>query len=159
MEDGWRMRRVVRAAHQGLLPEDWISREPPNLRVPTAHILTRSSRTFSRTKLLSSPHAAWARLPIVHGMVDGMATAKITITLPDRQLEEIRKRVAAQNSPSVSGFIQQAVQKSLENAAEFRAIVEEALKTTGGPLKPKERAWARKMLAARKRGTKPRKAA
>src|ERR1035438_499115 len=59
-------------------------------------------------------------LPILHGMVDGMATAKITITLPDRQLEEIRKRVAARNSPSVSGFIQEAVQKSLENAAEFR---------------------------------------
>ena len=92
-------------------------------------------------------------------MVDGMATAKITITLPDRQLEEIRKRVAAQNSPSVSGFIQQAVQKSLENAAEFRAIVEEALKKTGGPLKPKERAWARKMLSPRRRGTRPRTAA
>jgi Arc/MetJ-type ribon-helix-helix transcriptional regulator len=88
-----------------------------------------------------------------------MATAKITITLPDRQLEEIRKRVAAQNSPSVSGFIQQAVQKSLENAAEFRALVEESLKKTGGPLKPKERAWARKTLSARKRGTKPRQAA
>jgi Arc/MetJ-type ribon-helix-helix transcriptional regulator len=98
-------------------------------------------------------------LLIVHGMVDGMATAKITFTLPDRQLEEIRKRVAAQNSPSVSGFIQQAVQKSLENAAEFRAIVEEALRKTGGPLKPKERAWARKTLSARRRGTKPRKAA
>ena len=56
-------------------------------------------------------------------MVNGMAaTTKITITLPDRQLEEIRKRVAAQHSPTVSGFIQQAVQKSLENAAEFRAI-------------------------------------
>ena len=59
----------------------------------------------------------------------------------------------------VSGFIQQAVQKSLENAAEFRAIVEEALKKTGGPLKPKERAWARKMLSARRRGTRPRTAA
>jgi Arc/MetJ-type ribon-helix-helix transcriptional regulator len=94
--------------------------------------------------------------PIVHGMVNGMATAKITITLPDRQLVEIRKRVAARNSPSVSGFIQQAVQKSLENAAEFRAIVEEALKKTGGPLKPKERAWARKMLSPRRRGTRPR---
>lgn len=93
------------------------------------------------------------------GMVGGMATVKITITLPDRQLEEIRMRVAAQNSPSVSGFIQQAVQKSLENAAEFRVIVEEALKKTGGPLKPKERAWARKMLSARSRGAKPRKAA
>jgi Arc/MetJ-type ribon-helix-helix transcriptional regulator len=92
-------------------------------------------------------------------MVDGMATAKITITLPDRQLEEIRKRVAAQDSPSVSGFIQEAVQKSLDNAAEFRAIVAEALKTTGGPLKPKERAWARKMLPARRRGNRPRTAA
>ena len=89
----------------------------------------------------------------------GMATTKVTITLPDGQIEEIRERVAAQESPSVSGFIQQAVQKSLENAAEFRAMVEQALKETGGPLKPKERAWARRMLSARKRGTKPRKAA
>jgi Arc/MetJ-type ribon-helix-helix transcriptional regulator len=87
-----------------------------------------------------------------------MATTKITITLPDRQLDQIRKRVAAQESPSVSGFIQEAVQKSLANAAEFRAMVDEGLKQTGGPLRPKERAWARNMLAARKRGT-PRKAA
>jgi Arc/MetJ-type ribon-helix-helix transcriptional regulator len=92
-------------------------------------------------------------------MVYGMATTKITITLPDPQLEEIRKRVAAQESPSVSGFIQQAVQKSLENAAQFRAMLEEALKETGGPLKPGERAWARKVLSGRNRGTKPRKAA
>jgi len=34
-----------------------------------------------------------------------------------------------------------------ENAASFRAIVEEALRKTGGPLKPKERAWARKTLS------------
>lgn len=88
-----------------------------------------------------------------------MATGKITITLPDRQIEEIRKRVSAQDSPSVSGFIQQAVQKSLENAAEFRAMVDEALKKTGGPLKPKERAWARKMLRAQVRGAKPQTAA
>ena len=93
-------------------------------------------------------------------MVYGMATtSKITITLPDRQVAEIRKRVAAQDSPSVSGFIQQAVQKSLENAAEFRAMVEKALKETGGPLKAKERAWARKMLSPRKRGAKPQKVA
>jgi Arc/MetJ-type ribon-helix-helix transcriptional regulator len=92
-------------------------------------------------------------------MVNGMATAKITITLPDPQLEEIRKRVAAQESPSVSGFIQQAVQKSLDNAVEFRAMVEQALNETGGSLKPKERAWARRMLSARKRKAKPKKAA
>lgn len=92
-------------------------------------------------------------------MVNGMATTKITITLPNRQLEEIRKRVAAQEATSISGFIQQAVQKSLENAAEFRALVEEALKVTGGPLTAKERAWAKRMLSPRKRGAKPRKAA
>ena len=92
-------------------------------------------------------------------MVFGMATAKITITLPDRQLEEIRKRVAAEESASVSGFIQQAVQKSLENAAEFRVLIDGALQATGGPLTAKERSWARKILSTRKRGTKPRTAA
>lgn len=88
-----------------------------------------------------------------------MATTKITITVPDQQLEEIRERITAQEAASISGFIQQAVQKSLENAAEFRAMVNEALKETGGPLTPKERAWARKMLSPRKRGSRPRKAA
>ena len=91
-------------------------------------------------------------------MVRGMAATKITITLPNRQLAEIRKRVAAQESASVSGFIQQAVQKSLENAAEFRAMVDEALKETGGPLTPKERAWARGVLSPGKREARPRKA-
>jgi Arc/MetJ-type ribon-helix-helix transcriptional regulator len=92
-------------------------------------------------------------------MVESMATTKITITLPNRQFSEIRKRVAAGESPSISGFVQRAVQKSLENAAEFRALVDAALQETGGPLKPRERAWARRMLSARKRGAKPRQTA
>ena len=92
-------------------------------------------------------------------MVDGMATTKITITLPDRQLEEIRKRVAARRSSSISGFIQHAVQKSLENEVAFRAMLEEGLRATGGPPTPKERAWARRMLTPRKRGSKSRTAA
>ena len=92
-------------------------------------------------------------------MVIGMATTKITITLPDGQLQEIRQRVAAQESSSISGFIQAAVQKSLDNAAEFRAMVDDALQQTGGPLTPKEREWAKKMLSPRKRGSKPRKVA
>jgi Arc/MetJ-type ribon-helix-helix transcriptional regulator len=87
-------------------------------------------------------------------MVDCMATTKITVTLPDRQLNEIRKRVAAREFASVSGFIQEAVQKSLDNSAAFRAMLDEALKATGGPLTPKERAWARRMLAAKKAGAK-----
>jgi Arc/MetJ-type ribon-helix-helix transcriptional regulator len=87
-----------------------------------------------------------------------MATAKITITLLGRQLEAIRKRVSAQESPSVSAFVRHAVQKSLENAAEFQVMLDEALEATGGPLTPKERAWARRMLAPRKRGVRARNA-
>jgi Arc/MetJ-type ribon-helix-helix transcriptional regulator len=92
-------------------------------------------------------------------MVVGMAAAKITITLPDLQVREIRKRVSSRESPSVSGFIQQAVQKSLDNAAEFRAVVEKALNETGGPPTRRERAWARRMLSVRKRKGKSRNAA
>lgn len=92
-------------------------------------------------------------------MVNGMASKKITVTIPDRQLAEIRKRVAAQDALSISSFIQHAVQKSLDNAAEFRTMVDEALKISGGPLTAKERAWARKMLTARKRRGGRRKAA
>ena len=92
-------------------------------------------------------------------MVKSMATVKITITLPGHQVAEIRKRVAARESASVSGFVQQAVQRSLENTAEFRALVNDVLKATGGALTSKERAWARKVLAPRKRGARPPKAA
>lgn len=151
-------------------PEKWFSYTGPKRQnpigsegrkipaeAPRAHSGALSIRPFERSDL--SLMTMETLLPTLHGMVAGMATAKVTITLPDRQLEEIRKRVAARDSPSVSGFIQEAVQRSLENAAEFREIVAEALKKTGGPLKGKERAWARKMLSARRRGTRPRTAA
>jgi Arc/MetJ-type ribon-helix-helix transcriptional regulator len=94
-------------------------------------------------------------------MVIGMATTKVTITLPDSQLEEIRKRVAAHESSSVSGFVQHAVRQSLDNDVEFQAMVDQVLAQTGGPVTPKERAWAKKVLAGRKRNksAKRRKAA
>jgi hypothetical protein len=89
----------------------------------------------------------------------GVAASKITITLPGRQLEGNTEAVAAKESASVSGFIPRAVQKSLDNAVEFRTMVDETLKAPGEPLTPKERAWARKMLSPRKRGGRQRKVA
>jgi Arc/MetJ-type ribon-helix-helix transcriptional regulator len=83
-------------------------------------------------------------------MVNGMATTKITITVPDSQLAEIKKRVMAREASSISGFVQRAVQKSLENEAEFRAMIDEGLAATGGPLTARERTWARKMLTSQK---------
>jgi Arc/MetJ-type ribon-helix-helix transcriptional regulator len=55
-----------------------------------------------------------------------MAAVKITITLPEKQIEEIRKRVAVHESASVSGFIQRAVQRTLLNSSEFSAMVDQA---------------------------------
>ena len=105
---------------------------------------------------------ALRRKPKPSGMVIGMATTKITITLPDTQLDEVRQRVASHQAASISGFIQQAVQKSLRNAVEFREMVDQVLAETGGPVTPKEREWARKMISPRKRSpktAKPRKVA
>jgi hypothetical protein len=125
---------------------------------PAVEIL-RARLLFRSGDPLAIDRTRETALLILRGMVHGMAAVKITITLPHRQLEEIRKRVAAQDSPSVSGFTQQAVQNFLDNTAQFRAMVKEALQETGGPITPKKRAWARKMLLARRRGTKPRSAA
>jgi Arc/MetJ-type ribon-helix-helix transcriptional regulator len=80
-------------------------------------------------------------------MVFGMATAKITITLPDDQLEEIRALVASQKAASVSAFVKHAVGVALYDAAGWREMLKVALQETGGPLTKKERAWADALLS------------
>jgi Arc/MetJ-type ribon-helix-helix transcriptional regulator len=74
-------------------------------------------------------------------MVIGMATAKITITLQQDQLEEIRALVAAGEAASVSGFVQHTVTIALHDAAGWKELLEGALEQTGGPLTEQERSW------------------
>ena len=88
-----------------------------------------------------------------------MAATKITITLPDSQLEEIQKRVRAKSAKRISAWVQRAVEKTLENEADFRAMIDEMLEESGGPATPEELAWARKMLSGGKRRRKSRRAA
>jgi Arc/MetJ-type ribon-helix-helix transcriptional regulator len=78
-----------------------------------------------------------------------MAAAKITITLDNRQLEEVRALVAAGQASSVSGFVQHAVQMALFDATGWREMLRDALERTGGPLTRKERAWADAILDRR----------
>jgi Arc/MetJ-type ribon-helix-helix transcriptional regulator len=98
-------------------------------------------------------------------MVVGMATAtrtrKITITLPDDQLDEIRALVAAGKAASTSAFVKHAVGVALDDAAGWREMLEDALERTGGPLTEKERAWADAILSPgpRKGRSRKRKAA
>ena len=94
-------------------------------------------------------------------MVFGMATRKITITLGDKQLQEVRALVAAGQAASISAFVQHAVGVALSDAAGWREMLEEALQQTGGPLTQKERVWADALLSTReeKRRVKKGKAA
>jgi Arc/MetJ-type ribon-helix-helix transcriptional regulator len=79
-------------------------------------------------------------------MVIGMATKKITVTLDERQLEQIRTLVRAGTASSVSGFVQHAVAVALDDVAGWGAMLAEALHQTGGALSDDERAWADDIL-------------
>jgi Arc/MetJ-type ribon-helix-helix transcriptional regulator len=85
-------------------------------------------------------------------MVFGMATSKITITLPDEQIDEIRALIAAGEAANVSAFVKHAVGVALSDAAGWREMLNDALRQTGGPLTTKEREWADAILAPRARG-------
>jgi len=97
----------------------------------------------------------------LHGMVLGMATTKITVTLRDDQVEEIRALVTAGQAGSVSAFVKHAVGVALFDAAGWREMLEDGLRQTGGPLTKKERAWADALLLpeGQKRGSRRGKAA
>jgi Arc/MetJ-type ribon-helix-helix transcriptional regulator len=94
-------------------------------------------------------------------MVFGMATTKITVTLEDSQVEEIRALAAAGAAPNVSAFVKHAVGVALHDAAGWRDMLQDALQQTGGPLKNKERSWADGILSpqGQTRGSKKGKAA
>jgi Arc/MetJ-type ribon-helix-helix transcriptional regulator len=93
------------------------------------------------------------------GMVFGMATRKITITLQDEQVEAVRALVAAGQAASVSAFVQHAVGVAIFDAAGWREMLKDALRQTGGPLTKSERAWADSVLSGHPRGSKKGKAA
>ena len=91
-------------------------------------------------------------MPHPAGMVNGMATKKVTITLDETQLDQIRSLVQARAASSVSGFIQHAVAVALDDVAGWGAMLAEALRQTGGALSDDERAWADEVLGT---GTAP----
>lgn len=88
-------------------------------------------------------------------MVDGMASKKVTITLDETKLDQIRALVDAGTAPSVSGFVQHAVGVALDDVAGWGALLAEALRETGGALSGEERAWADEILGVTKRRKKP----
>lgn len=85
-------------------------------------------------------------------MVSSMATRKVTITLDEAQLDQIRSLVQGGTASSVSGFVQHAVAVALDDVAGWGAILAEALRQTGGEPSDGERVWADDILGT---GAKP----
>ena len=86
------------------------------------------------------------------GMVSGMATKKVTVTLDETQLDQIRSLVQAGTAPSVSGFVHHAVAVALDDVAGWGAMLAEALRRSGGAMSDEERAWADEVLGT---GSRP----
>ena len=84
-------------------------------------------------------------------MVSGMASRKITITVDEDQVEQIRNLVNAGRAASVSGFVQHAVGVALDDVAGWGAMLAQALAETGGRMTADERAWADAALGVPKR--------
>ena len=82
-------------------------------------------------------------------MVIGMATVKVTITLEQEQLEQIRALVAEGAARSVSSFVQRAVATGLDDAAVWAQMLHDALEETGGPLTPEETTRAEDIIGVR----------
>jgi len=81
-------------------------------------------------------------------MVTGMANMrKVTVTLPNDQVEAISRLVSTGASASVSGFVQHAVGIALDDVAGWRASLADALQVSGGDLTAAEEAWADGVLA------------
>ena len=85
------------------------------------------------------------------GMVVGMATKKITVTLPVDQFEQIRALVESGRAKTVSGFVQHSVGVALDDVAGWGAMLARALEETGGILSEQERTWADEALGSAKK--------
>ena len=87
-------------------------------------------------------------------MVFGMATKKVTITIDEHQLDQVRALVDSGVAPSVSGFVQHAVGVALDDVAGWGALLAETLRETGGSMSDEERSWADGVLATTRRGSR-----
>jgi hypothetical protein len=79
-------------------------------------------------------------------MVIGMAAAKLTIILGKERIKRIRAIVGSEEAARVSGFVEHAIGLALNDAADWKELLEEALAQTGGALTKKECAWADSLL-------------
>lgn len=81
-------------------------------------------------------------------MVFGMASVKVTVTMPEEQLKAVRALVVNGGAASISGFVQHAVSLALDDVAAWQTMLADGLAETGGAPTDEERAWADGVLSS-----------
>lgn len=80
--------------------------------------------------------------------------AKIAVSLPARAAENVRRAVKAGRAASVSAYIADAIDQKAKTDS-LRAMLDEWLAESGGPITPAERRAIRKALGKPTRRRKP----
>ena len=79
-----------------------------------------------------------------------MTTSKIAITLPEEQLARVHSEVRAGRADSVSGYIARVLAEQ-ERRESLRDLLRDLIAEHGEP-KQEDIKWAKRVLAARRRG-------
>jgi antitoxin ParD1/3/4 len=90
------------------------------------------------------------------GMIGGMTTSKIAVSLPSSLVARARRAVAQRRAESVSAYVASALAERVK-LEELSELLEEMLAESGGPLTAAERRAADKVLGFSRR--RPRRAA
>jgi Arc/MetJ-type ribon-helix-helix transcriptional regulator len=77
-------------------------------------------------------------------MITGM-TSKIAVSLPDHLVEHARRAVAEGRAASVSAYVAAALEQKSQ-ADDLKALLEQMLEETGGPMTDEERRQADAVL-------------
>ncbi len=88
------------------------------------------------------------------GMITGMTSAKVAISLPKAVLARARAAVKRGEAASLSAYVSKAIQEK-SNDDDLMRMFDEMLAETGGPPSPAERRWLDRVFddgTSRKRG-------
>jgi Arc/MetJ-type ribon-helix-helix transcriptional regulator len=83
-------------------------------------------------------------------MMDSMTKAKIAVTLPRPLLANARRAVKEGHADSVSAYVASALEEKAK-LDDLKAMLDEMLAETGGPMTPAERREGERMLGLRTR--------
>jgi Arc/MetJ-type ribon-helix-helix transcriptional regulator len=88
---------------------------------------------------------SWCNHLLLVGMISGMTTSKIAVSLPTELVAQAQRAVSEGRAPSVSAYVARALQEQAK-LDDLAALLEEMLAQTGGPLTGVERKDADRAL-------------